>query len=971
MKDFLTHLRGKTAEFGNHYHKHIQVVSKHLDHLIQRLEEKKKRDAVHILHPAYDFASDLQIISHVCVNDREKLNFIGTYVALQLLLINRQAVDRLRMDVIDADINKLSIYRKFMLNAGNNFRMLTAHYIKELLNIFVAKEGCPEFVILGVGTKSDQDDIDVGIIDDGKHNREKFNRAISRVSQEMFKFATSFHFHLSEHIGSHYYSASIDEYELALRHEIGDFVIINEMLSAAIIIGSEKIFKQYQKEIIDRYFYHPGSDNKYHEGYLRGILGEISSLLVRPISTTSISFKEDALRVIKSIISARKTIFNIKKVNAWDIIDELKNKDTKMYHEYNALEKSLTFFEIFRYVYQLFVAQDEDVFLEEASLKNIRRIARVLGYSDIGKCSAEEHLLVHYYEHIQNIRSMIPFMLRDTKAHLKSNSIFVPIFDLGYKGNIAEDFLRKFKFFRGTSFWDDILDDFKNEELLKKFLDDLNSFKPDRRKKLIIGYIEWVKYDFYSLIKFLKILGESKTGSTIYADLNNYLLKIIESIPGIERNISYVFYRYPNLINSYLALNEEKNLLLYLKILNRKVYEEEIAGVISNLKNLIGIHLLSSRFFKRLFLSILERYPGAIKLIRNADQLEEFADGIYSDISLMRTFKEKKEKLGDYYDAEMIRVGIKTLNRVSVEETNAEFTEFSDKYILTLFDICRNEIDAQYTERIITDDLLAIFASGGHAREQAYDDDYDLIVLLNSDDPKKLSYCNKIISKMNREIIKRGIIPHHRFADYFGRFVILLKEIEKLLSERRADIFIEKSQILEARLVVGSQRFGKEFFRRIVKPYIFDKKQEYIKQIINEINSRHNTAKEKNIVADNDIKEGVGGLRDIEMMMLIIKARFSITEPANLKLFRDVASTQIDLRDDLNQLANAFCFLKNLRDVYRLTAGATDVVMVEALNNAVEIMEYHSSKELYNKFKKVKNEVKITIAKLITKLQYA
>ncbi|GAJ12594.1 unnamed protein product, partial [marine sediment metagenome] len=236
------------------------------------------------------------------------------------------------------------------------------------------------------------------------------------------------------------------EYELALRHEIGDFVIINEMLSAAIIIGSEKIFKQYQKEIIDRYFYHPGSDNKYHEGYLRGILGEISSLLVRPISATSISFKEDALRVIKSIISARKTIFNIKKVNAWDIIDELKNKDTKMYHEYNALEKSLTFFEIFRYVYQLFVAQDEDVFLEEASLKNIRRIARVLGYSDIGKCSAEEHLLVHYYEHIQNIRSMIPFMLRDTKAHLKSNSIFVPIFDLGYKGNIAQDFLRKFKF---------------------------------------------------------------------------------------------------------------------------------------------------------------------------------------------------------------------------------------------------------------------------------------------------------------------------------------------------------------------------------------------------------------------------------------------------------------------------------------------------------------------------------------------
>ncbi|GAH04571.1 unnamed protein product, partial [marine sediment metagenome] len=286
--------------------------------------------------------------------------------------------------------------------------------------------------------KADQDDIDVGIIDDGTKDRERFNRAIASISQEMLKFAISFHFHLSEHIGCQHYSASIDEYKKVLKHEIRDFVIINEMLSGAIIIGSEKIFEKYQKEIIDRYFYHPQGDNRYNEGYLRGILGEVSSLLARPISSTYISFKEDALRVIKSIISAKKTVFNIEKVNCWDIIDDLKTRDTKMYHEYNALERSLTFFEIFRYIYQLFVTQDEEVILEDASLKNIRRVARVLGYSDIGKCRAEEYLLMHYYEHIQNIRSIVPVLLNDIKRHLESNSIFVPMFKLGYQGNIAQ-----------------------------------------------------------------------------------------------------------------------------------------------------------------------------------------------------------------------------------------------------------------------------------------------------------------------------------------------------------------------------------------------------------------------------------------------------------------------------------------------------------------------------------------------------
>jgi hypothetical protein len=967
MKDFLSGLIERTSEFGNHYHKYIHAVSTYLNPLIQRLEEKKKRELVHIIHPTYDFGAALRIVAEVSDDTKEKLNFLGTYFALQFLLMNHQAVDLLRMDVFESKSNNFFIYKKFMRTVGNNFRILTAHYIKELLNIFLKEEDCPKFVILGVGTKSDQDDIDVGIIDDGTCNRERFNRAISLVSQEMLKFAVSFHFHLSEHIGSHLYSASIDEYDSVLKHEIRDFVIINEMLSGAIIIGNEQLYQQYQKKIIDRYFYHHDGDNRYHEGYLRGILGEISLLLARPLSTTHINFKEDALRVIKGILSVRKTVFNIEKVNCWDIIDDLKTKDTNMYHEYNALERSLTFFEIFRYIYQVLVTQDEEVILEEISLRNIRRVARLLGYADIGKCHAEEHIIVHYYEHIQNIRKIIPVLLEDTKKHLKLHSIFVPLFTTDYHGNFVQDFLRKFTFFRGTSFWDDILDDFKTEKFLKRFIDDLNSFQLDRRNKFIKGYVEWVKYDFYSLIQFLTILGKSKSSFLLFRDLNNYLLKIIDKIPEVERNIAYVFYRFPHLINSYLSLIEGDHLNCYLKILDRRVYEEEIASVVSSLENLIKIHLASSHFFKNLFLKILDKHPESIRLLQEPRRLREFAEGLYSDISSMRFFQEKKEKLGDYYDFEMLRVGISSLQGTPVQVTNTEYTEFSDRYIHTIFDICRQEVDAEYKKRIITEDLLAIFAAGGHAREQAYDDDYDIIVLLNSDDEEILSYCNKIVSKMNSAIIKRGAVPHHRFADYFGRFVIRLKEIEQLLSECRQDIFIEKSQILGARLIVGSRRFEKEFFEKIVKPHIFEKKEEYIKQMINEIHSRHTADKER-LLPESNIKESSGGLRDIEMMMLIIKAEFNLREPVNSKLFEIVANAHTNLRNDLKDLSEVLSFLKNLRDVYRLTAGATDTIMIEALHNPARIMGYESAEELFKKFAEARKKTAHVIENLISKL---
>src|SRR4030042_3820154 len=103
----------------------------------------------------------------------------------------------------------------------------------------------------------------------------------------------------------------------------------------------------------------------------------------------------------------------------------------------------------------------------------------------------------------------------------------------------------------------------------------------------------------------------------------------------------------------------------------------------------------------------------------------------------------------------MLRVGIKTLNGASPGVSNVEFTKFSDNYIRTLFDLCRREVDTQTQGRIITEDLFAVFAAGGHGREQGDDDDFDRIAILNSDTPQLLKYCNHIVIKMNREIETR------------------------------------------------------------------------------------------------------------------------------------------------------------------------------------------------------------------------
>ena len=50
-----------------------------------------------------------------------------------------------------------------MIRSGLHFRLLTANYMEALLGLLLPEEQRPEFVICGVGSRSDQDDIDTGL----------------------------------------------------------------------------------------------------------------------------------------------------------------------------------------------------------------------------------------------------------------------------------------------------------------------------------------------------------------------------------------------------------------------------------------------------------------------------------------------------------------------------------------------------------------------------------------------------------------------------------------------------------------------------------------------------------------------------------------------------------------------------------------------------------------------------------------
>jgi len=953
MQDPYERLLEHVRLLGNHHSKYLRTIEAVKTSLIDNLESRGKIDQVHLWKSAPDVSEEMDVILADYNSLEEKLNHLGCYFALQFLHMNLRGKDVLLLNLTSSE-DRYRVYRDFMIRAGLKFRALTASYMQKLLDLFIPVEERPEFVLCAVGSRADQDDIDIGIVDDGSERRENLNKAVGRLRTEMLRHASCLHFYLSEHVGTQGYSASVGEYRELLDKEIHDFIIITEMLGAAPVLGSEALFDSFKREITWRYHYDRNQDNKYHEGYLRGILGEVRSLLIRQVKPDSINLKDDGLRMLKSMIYVEKTIFRIDKVGFWDILKELQIKDPIRRNIYQEMDTTLSFLEIFRHLYHLFVIQEEEFSLEDPEIAdNLATVARCMGYKDVGAIRAWDHLLIHYYEHVQKVKDLVGILLEYVTDHLESISMFSYLSweDVSEQAvekverNVPVDFINAARFFRGTKFWDDILDKLESDhgELLKRFVDDFNSLSEKARGKLAERYGACGQYSFYAYISFLNILSRNRRKfecAGLCEILNDAFLSAAAKNEERVSKLGKLFYQYPELINSYLMSLGDRELMRFEALLDQESWEVEIWMSKNKLKYVCQLHYTNSRYFKRFFIRVVQKYPDYVKFLDDTEKLRQISKGLLGNVDNLNTWEEKIKILGDYYDLEFLRIGLETLQGTPITTTNREFTEFTDTYLQILFDNCKQCVDEEIGRKVATSDSLAVFTAGGHAREQAYDDDYDIIILLNSSNEDMRQYCNRIVTRMNAEIIKRGTLPHYRFADHFGHYVTLMDELDSLLSRDyrdHEDVFIDKSQILGSRMVIGSRKFEKDFVERIIHPHIFSKSREYILQMSAEIRSRH---KDRSAAEEQEanVKEGIGGLRDIEMILLIYKAKYGLREPINRKLMNILS--EIDKRHgkDFIVLADAFDFLKNVRDIYRLTVSAGDVLRPDYLDRTAQIL---------------------------------
>jgi hypothetical protein len=961
MDIYFERLKRRSEILGNHHKKYVRIVEKNIGPLMDRLENAGQIDRIHLWASAINPQKEFDIISQLGNTVSERLDDLGCYFALQYLQMNLSALDALRLKVTQNEY-KSDLYANFMVRIGHDFRRLTGVYMDHLLRMFLPQDNQIDFVILGVGTRADQDDIDVGIVDTGFEHREILNSAISKMNSQMFKKAINLHFHLSEHVGvSGTFSASIDEYDDMLNHEIHDFVIISEMLGAARICGSRKLFYEFLRKVTSRYYYKgPNSnDTKFHEGYLRGIVGESRSFMFKELSRDFIKPKTDGLRMIKGGLYAAKTIYNLRQVNAWAILHALIYRDKRRKSFFRELEQTLSFLEIFRYLYQLLNSEEEEIHLSNDYVyDNLSIVAETMGYKSIGALSAQDFLLTDYYSHVLNSKAAIKKLLPSVIGHLETISIFGKMLhhrkvtENGERriGNLAIRFLDEIQFFRGTRFWDDIVKvlEAKNGLLLKRLVNDLCKTGKDKRQETLTRFIDWGWNSFITMFSIIILIHrhrEELKDSRLFLELNDLFFQRVRGTEGEAQRLSIVFTHHPQLVYQYIILLNESQQRKFHKWLSSNVWDPEVLPARDCLRFLLTLQYNTSKYFQRTMNNVLKTFPDYLKFLNDPGHLRLIGNGTLAEIEIAKTSKEKLDKLLFYHDFQFFHIGIRTLLNYATPYLAVQFNEFSDTYVRYVFDTVKFEIDQQNPAAIQNIDTFGLLITGGHGQIQAFDDDYDLILLVNSENPAIKEYCNKIVKRFHREIVKCGILPHYHLADITGSYVCTFSQIKKILRSRDDHSFIYLAQLLNSRLLVGSSSMLEQIKKEILVPYIYKRPKYFVKAILKEIYTRR--VEQRKFGSDGiDLKNDPGGLRDIELFLMLARALFYIRQSSNFRLLFSLQKIFPDHEDDFKKLLRRYQFLRKIRNLSRLTIAADDILYLNHLVNLTEHLEIKSKRQL-------------------------
>jgi [protein-PII] uridylyltransferase len=188
---------------------------------------------------------------------------------------------------------------------------------------------------------------------------------------------------------------------------------------------------------------------------------------------------------------------------------------------------------------------------------------------------------------------------------------------------------------------------------------------------------------------------------------------------------------------------------------------------------------------------------------------------------------------------------------------------------------------------------LAIVAVGGYGRgELAPHSDIDLLFLLPY---KKTAFSEQVVEHMLYLLWDMGLKVGHA-----------TRSVDECMRQAKADMTI-RTGILEARFIWGSKNLFTELRKRFQKDIVAGSGPEFVEAKLGERDARHTRMGDSRYVLEPNIKDGKGGLRDLQTLYWIGKYLYQVND------VRELVEREVLQKAEAERFRKAHDFLWTLR----------------------------------------------------------
>lgn len=942
-------LSGGLERLSNHFQKYRQLVEQNIPELRQRLAERGMAGKVHLWRKSHNYKRQMMAVAKVADSKDETQRYIGTYFALQMLHLHFISIESLRRE-FNTDADRGRVYRHILTRLRIQRRTLISTYLGMLIHVFAENTRLNGAAICNVGMIMDQEDLDVAVFVSPGINKQKWNAMIGQVAAEFFKYSSKMHFYLAELVTTHSYLTTAADFQRFLEKDVSNYILISELMASEFLYGDTRTMQSIKEKVINK-FYFDRNERYLHEAYLRGLMAEVQGRIQQSVDSRWTSPKNDALRLIHNSVSLLKSIYGIHEHGSRDTLDTMIVRDPENKNLYLKLQNTLNFCEMFLHVYQLLISiEDQFDSNDPVTLENLDIVAEVMGFEQLGPVRPGSRLLVHYYEQLALLSDLAEHVVNIVNRHLKQNTVFKdllhgnqpPDMHIKWTDSLIRNLFFAIKQFRGIRYWDDILQLMaeNNGRHLNQLVESIEQLSPHHRLHIFRRLIEMIVYDMDSMIMMAVLFREHihLQSNIDYAhEMNVWLLELLKSDLTRVNALVKLILAYPETVTRFLVQLDQQQISDLEKAVNTiKPQDENCEKLQKKFAILCRVLIFSSNNYRRFFIKVVGKRPEIVTHIDDMKYLDRIRQLLWAELSDAESPKDLKERLIIYYQFGFCRCGLEALNRAGdLESFYRMYHSFFRRYFRWLYRAAQWKIETErnysFEFRIQDEDdhPMAIFCTGGYAREEAFENDIDLFVICEKSDQEFLRYASSIINDMNRELNRQGVSTHHRFAEIFNSFVIPVKQLESKIEKPDHTDFIEWSQLLGARLLVGSQSLDR-VLANLLEKKLFSDPGRFIKSLLAEIEDRKNDyIKQKNRPVN--VKENPGGLRDIQMILQAAQAYIGNRESDVWKTFELLMAGIPELAPEFKTLERVYKFLRTFKDIYYLSLSAEDEMIRDRL----------------------------------------